>query len=198
MAMKREMLNSLRHCCHDNDMESKIFYSLATVLDSRFKLLVFSSAAAAALCKQMLIAEYEKLAGGKPHDSHEATEPPPKNWCTEASPASPSLLWRYCNELIQEKSDSGNSSCSPESVVEAYLKEGSIPRRSDPLQYWKERSATSPILASLARQYHSAPPASASERLFSTVANICTDSCNHLSEDKLEMFLGKNLLDFEY
>ena len=68
----------------------------------------------------MLIAEYEKLAGGEPHDSHEATEPPPKKPCTEASPASSSLLWRYCNELIQEKSDSGNSSSSPESVVEAY------------------------------------------------------------------------------
>jgi len=79
MAMKRKMLDSLRHCYHDNDMESNIFYSLATVLDSRFKLLVFSSAAAAALCKQMLIAEYEKLAGGEPHDSHEATQPPPKN-----------------------------------------------------------------------------------------------------------------------
>ena len=165
MAMKREMLDSLRHRYHDNDMESNIFYSLAIVLDPRFKLLVFSSAAAAALCKQMLIAEYEKLAGGEPHDSHEATEPSPKKSCTEASPASSSLLRRYCNELIQEKSDSGNSSSSLESVVEAYLKEGNIPRKSDPLQYWKERSATWPILASLAQQYLSeylsAPPASA-------------------------------------
>jgi len=192
MAMKREMLDSLRHRCHDSDMESNIFYSLATVLDSRFKLLVFSSAAAATLCKQILIAEYQKLAGGKPHDSHEATESPPESSCTEVSPASSSLLWRYCNELIQEKSDSGNSSCSPESVVEAYLKECNIPRKSEPLEYWKEQPATSPILASLARQYLSAPPASASERLFSTAANICTDSCNRLSEDKL-MFLSKNL-----
>jgi len=46
MAMKREMLDSLRRRYHDNDMESNIFYSLATVLDPRFKLLVFSSAAA--------------------------------------------------------------------------------------------------------------------------------------------------------
>ena len=49
---------------------------------------------------------------------------------------SSSLLWKYCGELtlgelIRKKSDSDKSSLSPESVVNAHLKEGTAPRKSD-------------------------------------------------------------------
>ena len=60
MATKREMLDSLKR--RYQHMESNSYFSLATALDPRFKLLVFSSASAAVPCKQMMIAECEKLA----------------------------------------------------------------------------------------------------------------------------------------
>ena len=59
MSMKREMLQSLKQWY--DGMESNSFYCLATVLDPRFKLLVFSSTSSVAFCKQMLIAENETL-----------------------------------------------------------------------------------------------------------------------------------------
>ena len=59
MSMKRAMLTSLKH--RYQDMGSNKYYALATVLDPRFKLLVFSSASASALAKQMLIAQCEIL-----------------------------------------------------------------------------------------------------------------------------------------
>ena len=59
------------------------------------------------------------------------------------------------------------------------------------------------MLASLARKYLSAPPGSvASERLFSTAADIADEKRNRLAAEKVEMllFLKKNLqlLNFDY
>ena len=57
--MKREMLRSLSS--RYSDVETNKFYCLATILDPRFKLRVFSSSTSAALAKQMLISEYEQF-----------------------------------------------------------------------------------------------------------------------------------------
>ena len=88
-------------------------------------------------------------------------------------------------------------------TIDNYLKEPTLSRKSDPLGYWKSNQENLPHLTSLARRYLCAPPASvASERLFSTAANICTDLRNHLTPTKVEylLFLNKNLLtvDFDY
>ena len=76
-------------------------------------------------------------------------------------------------------------------------------RKIDTFSYWKSNQENSPHLTSLARRYLCAPPASvASERLFSTAANICTDMSNHLSPTKVEylLFLNRSLLtvNFDY
>ena len=59
MRMKREMLKSLKD--HYRYMESNKYYSLATLLDPRFKQIVFSLSSSAALAKQILIAAHEEL-----------------------------------------------------------------------------------------------------------------------------------------
>ena len=114
-----------------------------------------------------------------------------------------SLLWKYCDELMDKNSKTESSPLSMQSVIDSYLKEPTLPRKSDPLSYWKSNQESSPHLTSLARRYLCAPPASfASERLFSTAANICTDLCNRLSPTKVEylLFLNKNLVsvNFDY
>ena len=53
------MLSSLQ--THYTGMESNRFYAVATLLDPRFKLKVFSTSSSKALAKQMLIAECEEL-----------------------------------------------------------------------------------------------------------------------------------------
>ena len=95
---------------------------------------------------------------------------------------------------------------SPESmqlVIEKYFKEPTISRKFDTFSYWKSNQGNLPHLASLARRYLSAPPACvASERLFSSASQICTDLRNRLSPTKVEysLFLNKNLhtVQFDY
>ena len=66
-------------------------------------------------------------------------------------------------------------------------------RKSDPFSYWKSNQGNLPHLASLARRYLCAPSASvASERLFSSASQICTDLRNRLSPTKVEYLLFRN------
>ena len=81
----------------------------------------------------------------------------------------------------KKKSDSKASPESVECVVDTYLKELNQPRKSNPLQYWKEHKQLWPILVSLAFKYLCAPPSSvATERLFSTAGDISTETRNCL------------------
>ena len=59
MKLKREMIKSLKD--RYRYMESNDYYTIATLLDPRFKQRVFSSSYSAALAKQNLIAEHERL-----------------------------------------------------------------------------------------------------------------------------------------
>ena len=204
MKMKREMLKSLKD--RYRHMESNEYYSLATLLDPRFKQRVFSSSSSAALAKQMLIAAHEELEMERISDmslKRVRLEQPEQSQDDTNSAKKKSLLWKYCDELMDENSETESSPLSTQSVIDNYLKEPTLSRKSDPLAYWKSNQDNLPHLTSLARQYLCAPPASvASERLFSTAANICTDLRNRLTPTKVEylLFLNKNLLtvDFDY
>lgn len=72
--MKKEMLSSLKS--RYSDMESNKCYAIATLLDPRFKLKVFSTSSSKALAKQMLIAECEELASSA--SASDLTETSPK------------------------------------------------------------------------------------------------------------------------
>jgi len=196
--MKREMLVSLQ--TRYSDVESNKFFALATLLDPRFKQRVFSSATSAAMAKQMLISEYESFT------SEQDLEPPTSKHPRvqqDETQKSKSLLWQFCDEIMEEKSGTEASPDSLECVVDTYLKELNQPRKSNPLQYWKEHQQLWPVLVLLASKYLCAPPSSvASERLFSTAGDISTETRNRLLPGKLEqlLFLNKNLrlLNFEY
>ena len=81
-------------------------------------------------------------------------------------------------------------------MVEMYLKEPVLSHieHIHPLIYWKEKK---PCLADLACKYLSIPPSSAaSERLFSSAADVISQEQNRILPEKAEMllFLKKNLL----
>ena len=202
MKMKREMIKSLKdRYIH---MESNEYYAIATLLDPRFKQRVFSSSSSAALAKQMLIAEHEQLEmeqlqmEGTSDISSKRARLDQDDTATSCATKKSLLLWKYCDELMDENSETESSPVSTQSVIDNYLKEPTLP-----LLYWKSNQKILPHLASLARHYLCAPPASvASERLFSTAANICTDLRNRLSPTKVEylLFLNKNLrtVNFNY
>ena len=84
-------------------------------------------------------------------------------------------------------------------MVEMYLKEPVLSHieHIHPLTYWKEKKPLWPCLADLACKYLSIPPSSAaSERLFSSAADVISQEQNRILPEKAEMllFLKKNLI----
>ena len=114
MKMKREMLKSLKE--RYRHMESNEHYAIATLLDPQFKQKVFSSSASAAVAKQMLIVAHEAL---EEEDSIPKC-PRLESDSTHSSAGMPgnkkksSLLWKFCDELMDENSET-ESSQSPHS-----------------------------------------------------------------------------------
>lgn len=121
------------------------------------------------------------------------SEPVPKS----PRPAASSLDSAF-EEILKER-EAGSRSVSTNAVeiqLQTYLSEHTTPKRSDPLEYWKEHGKRFPSLVALATKYLCAPCSSVdSERLFSDIANILDEKRNRLSADRVEMlvFLKKNL-----
>lgn len=116
------------------------------------------------------------------------------------SDSSSSSLWSLFGEMLDEadeaNSEGSNSGYTAEMMVEMYLKECIQPRHTDPLQYWKSKKVIWLPLADLACKYLSIPPSSAaSERLFSSAADVTSQERNRLLPEKAEMllFLKKNM-----
>lgn len=63
-------------------------------------------------------------------------------------------------------------------------------QEQDPMLWWRQNANRYPMLRSLARRYLGPPPSSvASERLFSSAGDICTDSRSRLLADNAEMLI---------
>ena len=119
MKMKREMLAS--HVRRYKGMESNEYFALATLLDPRLKQRVFSSTSSGAYVRQMLISSYETLDSQEFHRRTQILLL--LNACERRVKKSrpSSLLWRFCNELIDEKSESESSPKLTQSVIDGYL-----------------------------------------------------------------------------
>ena len=111
----------------------------------------------------MLISEYESFSSEQdlapPASKHPRVQ-------QDETQKSKSLLWQICDEMMEEESDSEASPESMECVVDTYLKELNQPRKSNPLQYWKECQQLWPILVSLASKYLCAPPSSVASEIY--------------------------------
>ena len=186
--MKRGMLKSISD--RYRDIELQPLCVLATVLDPRFKLKVFSTASSAANARMMLLKECEeylvKLSSAGPHD-----RPHPKRRKENES----STLWNLFDEMLAESEENSVAhSCenSAEIMVEMYLKEPVLSHveHIHSLTYWKEKKPLWSCLVDLACKYLSIPPSSvASERLFSSAADVLSPERNRMLPEKAEMLL---------
>ena len=183
-------------------MELNKLYALPTLLDSRFKIRVFSSLAAVIKARQWLAEEFISCQSAI---IAEGSDNPPaaKRQHRESSQEEESSLWSSFNSMIEtgDETDAAQSEslCTAEVQIESYLKEPNRPRNSNPIVYWEDKKTLYPILAKLAANYLSIPAASvASERLFSTAKHIISDQQNSLNPERGEMllFINKNLCLF--
>ena len=79
--------------------------------------------------------------------------------------------------------------------LDKYLAVPLIARSEDPILWWKKNVSSFLPLKKLVLKYLSSPPSSvASERLFSTAGNVCTDTRNRLLPENANrlVFIMKN------
>ncbi|KAJ8332474.1 hypothetical protein SKAU_G00426470 [Synaphobranchus kaupii] len=177
-----------------NGVQSEALYSVATMLDARYKDRYFDTDKKEGARNLLLKVVNEMVGGGDGQHGDASTDsgdPPPK----KTRPGT--LLLDMYQEIIEENVISEQASTSETaSQVHAYLGEATIPRNASPLEYWKSNQARFPALARVARKYLSAPSTSVdSERLFSAVAHVIDEKRNRINCEKAEMliFVQKNL-----
>ncbi len=129
----------------------------------------FTKSANLLLAKEHLIQEVAKTEGRRavsavPEENEAAAEPVSKAPHHEAC----SSLDIAFEEILQERQSQGwsVSTTSAETQVQTNLSEKNTPKKSDPLQYWKEYANQFPSMAAVATQYLSAPAALWTVRYF--------------------------------
>ncbi|XP_073331910.1 zinc finger BED domain-containing protein 4-like [Pagrus major] len=178
------------------DVEANPLYSIATLLHPRYKNRFFSNATTAAHAKEVLKLELLRLPGElDKQEDHDLNEPPSRKPRTDQTTSSLDSIF---DEIADEQASAsvGTAAVGSSVQVETYLGEAVISREDKPLQYWVVNKVRFPTLARLAGRYLSAPCTSVdSERLFSSVSHIVSESRNRLTADHAEMilFIKKNL-----
>ncbi|XP_049926247.1 zinc finger BED domain-containing protein 4-like [Epinephelus moara] len=171
-------------------IENEPLYTLATLLDPRYKDRCFSAELKAhtrGLLLDLLATQTGPDEGQEPGDNNNTDEP------AEKMPR-PGSLSSMLGEIMQEERP--QQATAAMSQLNLYLSEPVISRDADPLAYWRANQDRFSALTIAARAYLSAPCTSVdSERLFSAASNILDDRRSRLSAKKVEMllFVRKNL-----
>ncbi|XP_041843803.1 zinc finger BED domain-containing protein 4-like [Melanotaenia boesemani] len=174
------------------DIEEEPLYSLATLIDPRYKDRFYS--------EDLKTNTHRLLVGLMTQATQRSPKQRPEADST-GEPAEkvprPGSLSSVFGEILGEESRHQvlTENATPSEMI-IYLSEPTISRSASPLEYWKANKERFPGLASVARAYLSAPCTSVeSERLFSAASNIVDEHRNRLMPEKAEMllFIKKNL-----
>ncbi|XP_036003030.1 zinc finger BED domain-containing protein 4-like [Fundulus heteroclitus] len=191
--MKRTLLEAVeRRFSH---VESDPLYSVASLVDPRYKDRYFADPNSLGPAKDALIREVEKM-----EELKKASSDVPEEQQSSKKPrlSTDTSLGSVFEEILQESEQERRSVTSSSVLVQVqtYLTEQTIVRSANPLTYWRDNAARFPSLVGIAQRYLSAPCTSVdSERFFSAVSNIMDEKRNRLSADRVEklVFLNKNL-----
>lgn len=176
-----------------SDIESEPLYTIATVLDPRYKDRYFSDEFKPQIRRLLShILSPTATAGPEEHSGEAKRSEPP-----EKVPQVSSLHAMY-DELLDEggQHDRDDILNLSSAQMNLYLSEAVIPQNKKPLTFWQDNKSRFPSLAQAAQAYLCAPCTSVdSERLFSAAGNIIDEKRNKLTAKNAEMliFLKVNL-----
>lgn len=186
-----------------SNVESVPLFSIATLLDPRFKKVPFSSSSSCDQARRRLISEMSPPASANPssttttltatsNQSQEAEVGPQERETTVQSDA----LWKRFDDMVAAAHD--HRSVATEATLECrtYFEERNITRTSNPLTWWKENAARFPMLQRVAKKYLCVPATSVpSERLFSKAGELVSKKRNSIKPKNIDMllFLNKNI-----
>ncbi|XP_065684269.1 zinc finger BED domain-containing protein 4-like [Hydra vulgaris] len=159
--MKSTLLKSLDE--RFEDIEKKPLYTVATLIDPRFKTKFFSSQATLTAAKAAVLLAFNKITVQKVsmQDGSQSEHAEQKIDKIEEVPAkqarmdnfsTSSLLWRCIDEIIQSTSVGGTVHeqqlpTGMDTQLSQYLAEPEIDRHADPLQWWSDNMQRLPALA---------------------------------------------------
>ncbi|KAJ8369558.1 hypothetical protein SKAU_G00095860 [Synaphobranchus kaupii] len=214
--MKQTLLEAVNR--RFSSTEGEPLYSVATLVDPRYKDRYFTGAVTANDARDALMREIRKVellndgaasattepaaststedlasVDAEPVDAEPAEKVPRREEAAGSSQSRPksSLMALYDN-ILKEQGDSGTGSNSDVALVQMqkYLKEPTISRSESPFQFWGKKHDSFPAVAAIAVRFLSAPSTSVeSERLFSTTSNVVDEKRNRLTAEMTEMII---------
>jgi hypothetical protein len=198
--MKADLLDSIK--TRFGNVEENAVFSVATLLDPRFKVRCFSTVVAAAQAKASLLLaskRFVEVESSQSDNTSSIIEPTPKKMRSSSSEnAQNESPWDCLDEILSGNSQTAVNSIhlSTDNEMLKYLAEGLLSRKEDPLEWWRINKHQYPNMASLARIYLAPPPTSVpSERVFSTAGDVITDHRAKLLPENAEKLI---LLKFNY
>lgn len=158
-------------------------------MDPRFKKIPFSSDSAIERMKQRIISDASALAQAlaEPATAQQDLE-------NSAVPTE-NPVWEVFDEqaALSTSRSRNNPNINALSELEQYFKLPILPRKEDPLLWWKQNSHVFPMLQSVAHVYLSTVATSVpSERLFSKAGELVSAKRNRIKAKNVDMMLFLN------
>ncbi|XP_005103836.1 zinc finger BED domain-containing protein 1 isoform X2 [Aplysia californica] len=191
-ALKSALLQQMQQ--QFSNFENSYTLAVSTLLDPRFKRHAFTDMAALESAQHRLLGEITQtvqsaeLAATTTGDSN--------SFGTDATASSSSSFWNMFDRKVSEAGAMKNTASEAENESRRYFKEANIPRKADPLQWWKLNEVQFPHLKILAQKYLCIPATSvSSDRLFSKQGHLVEMKRDLVKPNHLHtiLFLNKNL-----
>lgn len=194
-----ENINKRFSSIYEND-----HFSIATVLDPRFKMAFFPKEHTEAV-KTSIIKLMKEKCSSSPRNLHQDQLPQTSVSVVANNKSEPKTFWDCFSEIseasvsVVNDNDAAKTDFTEQQLLHeynGYIAKPVISRKICPFTWWKINVSTFPTLAKLAQKYLSAPASSVySERLFSEAGLIYEKKRNRLKPKNAEtlLFLHHNL-----
>lgn len=175
------------------NMEKSTTLAVCTFMDPRFKNLAFSSESTAENVKSKIIAMVAaKITEQSVHHEHQLQVE-----CTETDVADvdqdEASIWFEFDQSVAFRQPKGTSTSRAIIEMQRYIEEEIVPRKNDPLIWWKNHKQMLPHLSIIAQERLCVLASSVPcERLFSKAGQILTERRNRLSDKMVQTLLFLN------
>ena len=168
------------------NLEEKMVIAIATLLDPRFKKITFTNPTVVQQMVNKIISDAAALITDEPDDDS-------STGTTTVSQDSINPIWEMFDQQVAESTSNRSTSISSFTELDQYFKTPVIPRKVDPLQWWKRNSVIFPMISKVAMVYLSTVATSVpSERLFSKAGELVSTKRNRIKEKNVNMMLFLN------
>ena len=181
-----------------SQIEHHFTLAVSTLLDPRFKNLIFSDMAAVDKTVRRLKEDVSNLifdSENHTSENEDDTTPPHSPPTIPQQSSTSSSLWSGFDETVLRTTLHHTNTTDGFIEVKRYFEAHVIDRKDDPLQWWKTNSPQFPHVMAIAKKYLAIPGSSVpSEWQFSKAGELISRKRSQLKPDNVNMilFLNKN------